>query len=460
MRNKPAVLLIEDEQDYRENFVEMCKYDTKNKTYDLQAVGLGKQGFEIIDKNIRQKKKTLAFIDVILPDVNADELLRKKNYDNTETEGILFSAHKSQAELERIGKNYKWIKQCYAKPFNINTGLKIIHSFISKGDITPAVNSFDYKDLDASVISYLRNEASEIKSIMKRTVENTLEMGKKLTEVKKILPHGTFLEWSNREIGLHRSTVAQIMQVWEAFGHRPELICESNLNISIIYMLASRTVNEDFRSQILQLSESEEKLSFDTVKQLKKAYEQQESIAEVKDEQIESTVDIASSEGESDKFNNEMQDKQQIVKLIPKNPHVNKFYNLGTHTLFCGAANDPKFALKCPSNISLNIAFPDRSNLNDLDIFLPKCQTKILFQSRIKDEKLDLNTLYDVFKKSLEIYTNGGETVVFSYLPYPNLLLIAHKLGCNCYIAEPDMQRCEKIISAWNKFKHKSSSKI
>ncbi|MEM7760434.1 MAG: response regulator, partial [Cyanobacteria bacterium P01_A01_bin.40] len=99
MNNLPSVLLIDDETDFQEAFAESLKAETKKKLFQLELASTGKQGLAIINKNKEQGKKTFAFIDIILPDLMGDELVKEIDRDNTNTKGILISAHKSDREL-------------------------------------------------------------------------------------------------------------------------------------------------------------------------------------------------------------------------------------------------------------------------------------------------------------------------------------------------------------------------
>ena len=71
------------------------------------------------------------------------------------------------------------------------------------------------------------------------------------------------------------------------------------------------------------------------------------------------------------------------------------------------------------------------------------------FSSRYQD--FELKILLLLFEKAFILCTEGNNAVIFSYLPYPELLLLADRLGCFCYTAEPSQSRCTKIIEAWEK---------
>ena len=442
VQEKYSILLIDDESGYRENFSKLLKRALTTPGIELNTVGSARQGFEIIRQNKALGKKTLAFIDIILPDINGDQIIKNLDSDSIPDEGILISAHKSQQELDQIRNNQKWLTRSLLKPIENSQIVDIVDSFIPHKNLTSsAAASFNYNQFDESLANYLQQEATEIKTILKRTVENTLEMGRKLIKVKEILPYGQFKLWINKEIGLHHSTAIHFMRVWNTFGDCQKTISESGLSVTVLYMLAAPSTPDDFRDQIIELSQ-EKTITLELVKKLRKEYDRQQEI-ETNPQNL--TIDVdSSSEKEI------LSPKPQIVGIIRQDTPSNKFYQLGKHELFSGLPNSSDFIRRCPQNIALNIAFAN-SDWEKNELFPVASRSKLLLSSQIEDADLDLVTLQEIIRKSIEIYTNGGEIILFSYLPYPELLLITDRLDCQCLIAEPNLARCKNIISLWNR---------
>ena len=69
---------------------------------------------------------------------------------------------------------------------------------------------------------------------------------------------------------------------------------------------------------------------------------------------------------------------------------------------------------------------------------------------------LDLITLRNIIQKSIELYTESGEEILFSFLPYPEMLILADNLKCQCNIVEPDLKRCQNIKTFWQTLQHQS----
>ena len=55
--------------------------------------------------------------------------------------------------------------------------------------------SFKYTLLDEKTRTVVRQRTLEIKNLMRLTAENIISIGRKLTEVKEQLEHGTFQSW-------------------------------------------------------------------------------------------------------------------------------------------------------------------------------------------------------------------------------------------------------------------------
>jgi hypothetical protein len=94
----------------------------------------------------------------------------------------------------------------------------------------------------------------------------------------------------------------------------------------------------------------------------------------------------------------------------------------------------------------LIISFPATADWH-LGSLAQKVNSSLILFSHYDD--VDFKPLRNLVRNTLELYTNGDETVVFAFIPDPGLLLLAEQLCCHCIIAEPDPQRCQAAIQAW-----------
>ena len=451
MNNIPSVLLIDDETDFQEAFAESLKAETKKKLFQLELASTGKQGLAIINKNKKQGKKTFAFIDIILPDLLGNELVREIDRDNKNTKGILISAHKSDRELEQIRNKYDWLVDSISKPLDKSKLKNAINSFVGNSQLS----AFNYASLDQTTAEFLLRETQEIKSLMKRTVEGIIETGERLHRVKQRLQHGEFMTWVENEIKCHYSTALHFMRVWETFGEQKEQIADVGINVSVLYLLSAPSMPEQLRTEIVEMAKAGNPVSFAEAKRLKKEYSDNKSDDSSTEKQeaittIDVTADSASAQLETSSLKSS--EKQQIVGIIPKAKPEPKFWKLGKHLLYCGSAQDPEFRDQLPETVSLNIGFPDFPSWSKEALFPVQAKSTLVFHSAFQD--LDLVSLRNIVQKSIEICTESGDEIFFSFLPYPEMLVLADNLRCRCFVAEQDLIRCQDIVTFWQSVQH------
>lgn len=447
MKNLPSVLLIDDETDFQEAFAESLKAETKKDLFQLELASTGKQGLKIIKNNNKQGRATFAFIDIILPDILGDKLVDEIAQKNTNTKGILISAHKSDRELEQIRNKYDWLVDSISKPLDKNKLVDKIHSFLGSSKLS----AFDYTFLDRNTADFVLQETQKIKTLIKQTVEGIIETGERLHRVKQKLKHGEFMAWVENEIKCHYSTALHFMRVWETFGEQKEQIADIGINVSVLYLLAAPSTPKELRTEIVEMAKAGNSVSFAEVKRLKKEHtERQSDDSSTTSKQeaittIEVTADSSSVQFET--FRLDSIKKQQIVGVISQTKPETKFWHLGKHLLYCGSVQDSEFREQLLETVSLNIGFPDSSSWDKESLFPIPAKSTLIFHSVFQD--LDLATLRNIIQKSIELCTESGEQIVFSFLPYPEMLVLADNLNCRCFIAEPDLKRCQDVVTFW-----------
>ena len=446
MKNLPSVLLIDDETEFQEAFAESLKAEAKKKLFQLELASSGKQGLAIINNNNKQGRKTFAFIDIILPDLQGDKLIEEVDRENNNTRGILISAHKSDLELEQITNKYDWLVDSIAKPLDKDKLKKAVNSFIGNSDFS----AFDYASLDQTTAEFLLQETKEIKTLMKRTVEGIIETGERLHRVKQRLQHGEFMTWVENEIKCHYSTALHFMRVWETFGEQKEQIADIGINVSVLYLLSAPSMPEELRTKIVKMAKAGNPVSFTEAKRLKKEYtERKSNDSSLLKQGVITTIDVAADSASThvETYQLKSAEKQQIVGIIPKAKSEKKFWNLGKHLLYWGSAQDPEFRARLPETVSLNIGFPDSQSWLKENLFPVQAKSTLVFHSVFRD--LDLVTLRNIVQRSIELCTESGEEVFFSFLPYPEMLILANNLKCRSFIAEPNLKRCQDVVTFW-----------
>jgi len=72
---------------------------------------------------------------------------------------------------------------------------------------------FNYSSIDAETTAYLKQNAQETRTLLKRTTEDIIRIGQNLMEAKARLPHGQFTPWVKAELGISQPTAWRFMQV-------------------------------------------------------------------------------------------------------------------------------------------------------------------------------------------------------------------------------------------------------
>ena len=130
-------------------------------------------------------------------------------------------------------------------------------------DVTVA---FEYNDLPEEVRDAVREQAQEIRSLWKGAVNNFIEIGSKLVEVKRQLGHGHFCAWVKAEFGWSHSTALNYMRTSETFGGQIHNGCEFSL--TALYLLAAPSTPEAARQEALDRAGDGEQIDFNKASQI------------------------------------------------------------------------------------------------------------------------------------------------------------------------------------------------
>ncbi len=329
--------------------------------------------------------------------------------------------------------------------------------------------------------------------LMKRTAQGIIEIGQKLIEVKKRLGHGRFLDWLSAEFDWHRDTANKFMHVAERFDSR-QMSKISTFAPSALYVLAAPSTPETARQEALERASSGESITYKTAKEIKHKYtspstqtrevrsseavERTEDRGQKTEEQF-SRVPSESSEPKvipsAQPRHRARQPERQGPEILairpnealqsptvpsaqtrastkPSNPETQLVQPLSwwqleqKHLLYCGSPSSPRFQERLPGQVALSLAFPP-SQIDWPHTLSPQIKSALSLFTIYQDQ--DLTSFRGLVRASLELYTEGEEIVVFSFLPDPELLLLAHKLGCRCFVAEPDAARCDAALATW-----------
>jgi hypothetical protein len=91
-----------------------------------------------------------------------------------------------------------------------------------------------------------------IRALGKRVVGDIIEIGRRLTDAKKIAGHGNWLPWLEREFGWTDKTAENFINVYK-LGAQTKFEKFSNLNLPVsgLYLLAAPHTPEEARADVI-----------------------------------------------------------------------------------------------------------------------------------------------------------------------------------------------------------------
>lgn len=296
---------------------------------------------------------------------------------------------------------------------------------------------FDYDSLDPTYRTVVQEHTEEIRRRLRRSAQDVCEIGRRLADVRKRLRHGQFLVWLEAEFGWSQRTAYNFINVNKAFGDKFATVAKIDIATSVLYQLAAPSVPEDLRSQVLKSAASGEKITKKALKLAIQEYKQPR-----KHEPQISAEPLSP-------------DKPEIITLIPQStvaaqPSVEEpptastvtitpgWYHLdGQHLLFCGDTASSSFAKAAPpAKLAVAVTTQDWAH----DWLVDQASSLVV----VGEADLTINKL----EQLLHLFSSPGETVIFPWLPLPEMLAIAHRLRRKVYAGDAEPGRCELAITS------------
>ena len=418
----------------------------------------------------------LAFVELGVPKSNSQEglkkesLTRKKHLKNEwgvkllpqiiNIPTFIYCSFADKSTIEKEASCHENVIGFTIKPFNIRD-LEVIkpsrEKYFPPEKYASLPLSFDYSSLDEETLFFLQSKTREIKKIFRRAAEDVINLGNYLIEVKERLGYGVFYRWLEAEFAWSSRTALRFIRAAETFSL--DTVSELDFLPSALYELAAPYAPEEARNEAMERARQGETIDKKTAKAIKAKYkalkEQAESKVQSQEvEQVEpggaenreSRLSVADSQPESGLPEKKAPPKQEILAVVPsQNAVKNSWWQLGEHhRLFCGEPRSKEF-LKClPKDIGLSITFLPKEDLS----LAPSIKSifSCIFSAEYEDIDLDLS-----IKTLIRTTTKPNEIVVFNYVYYIELLEVAEKLGCYFWVAEPDLEKCQQILTMWRK---------
>ncbi|ARV58874.1 hypothetical protein BZZ01_09725 [Nostocales cyanobacterium HT-58-2] len=132
--------------------------------------------------------------------------------------------------------------------------------------LTQHTSNFDYGTLDTETRMLIHQCTNEIKSLMRRSSQDIIDIGQKLIEVKQCLGHGRFLKWLKSEFDWSISSATKFMQVWEEL--RFVDFTNMNINASALYLIAAPSTSKEARAEVLERAGCGENITYTKAKEI------------------------------------------------------------------------------------------------------------------------------------------------------------------------------------------------
>lgn len=110
---------------------------------------------------------------------------------------------------------------------------------------------FDYSQIDEGIRDEVQQAANSIRAYGKAMQGSLIAIGKRLIEVKGMLPEGQFSAWIEAEFQLSQRSAQNFMNVARVFGNRGHEII-SPLSDTVLYLLAAPSTPEEARVEVEQ----------------------------------------------------------------------------------------------------------------------------------------------------------------------------------------------------------------
>lgn len=125
---------------------------------------------------------------------------------------------------------------------------------------------FDYSQIDEGVRDEVRDAAQKIRAYSESLKGSIIAIGKRLIQVKGMLPDGQFGGWIDAEFQLSQRMAQNLMNVARVYGDRPGEII-SPLSDTVLYLLAAPSTPDEAREEVEQAAANGQKVTVEFAKE-------------------------------------------------------------------------------------------------------------------------------------------------------------------------------------------------
>jgi hypothetical protein len=100
-----------------------------------------------------------------------------------------------------------------------------------------------------------------IRSLGRRMMADALEIGRRLAECRRLIGHGDWIGWLDRELGVTDRSALNFMRLYQLSLNRSENFADLNLPVSGLYLLAQPSTSDAVRDDVLERAAKGETIS-------------------------------------------------------------------------------------------------------------------------------------------------------------------------------------------------------
>ncbi len=421
-------------------------------------------GIAIVDIRIPKNLKDLQDFNPENPDKEWGIELIERIYREKDIIMIVISAY-TKYDLSD-NKPDRLVRSFYSKPVDYDALIKDIEFIVNQN----WSKTFDYSAFDNETSLFLQEQATKIKKLTKRIAQDIIDVGRYLIQAKEKLEHGQFYSWLDVEFTMSYTSAARFMKVAKKF--KSDSLTDLDILPSALYQLATDNTPETAVSEAFIRAKRGEVITEKLAKEIKNKHKKSkttkpkapsssisELIEEIKSEygNEEETTSLENQKQDRNRkseslptassFGTTEQPKQTILKIEPgKKAFTNSWWQFGEkHKLFCGEPNSKQFLDKLPKNISLTMSLPPSRNKSLVHSI--KSDSEFYYFGSRKD--FSLYHFITMIENCLFVSTDYKNVVVMNYMYDLEVVEKVNSLGCVIWLAEPDLDKCDLLLSAW-----------
>ncbi|NJR71042.1 MAG: DUF3102 domain-containing protein [Synechococcales cyanobacterium CRU_2_2] len=304
---------------------------------------------------------------------------------------------------------------------------------------------FDYASLQVADRQVIEKCTLEIRDRLRRSAQDILEIGQRLAEVRSHLQYGQFLTWLNTEFGWSQRTAYNFINVYETFGDKVAKLAKVDIATSVLYRLASPSVSEELRAEVLEEAQSGKNITNKAFKQMLEQRQQTKQVfGNSLDQSRHPSEMLEASSSENQRHAPEI---RVVIPQIVQHPSPvaqplvslqSDWYQLGdNHLIFCGDTASPAF-VHCAPAAKLAIAFTEEDWGHDW--LVEQVDRIVVLPER--------DSRPETFQQLVQLLSHPGDILILPWLPFASMVAIAHRLGRKVYAGDPEAKRCERAIAA------------